>query len=62
MLLLLIVDELMNLCLDCCWIMLLMLIHALGNDIYVVVNKLSLFDELLSKWVTNGNVDFSELE
>ena len=37
MLLLLIIDELMNLCLDCCWVMLLILIHALGIANYVVI-------------------------
>jgi len=46
MLLLLIIDEFMNLCLECCWVMLLMLIHALGINICVVVIKL-LFDMFL---------------
>jgi hypothetical protein len=40
MMLLLVVDEFMNLCLECCWVMLLMLIHVLGIDICVVVIKL----------------------
>jgi len=45
--LLLIVDELMNLCVDCCWVMLLILIHALGIAKCVVVIKLLWFDEFL---------------
>jgi hypothetical protein len=53
MLLLLIVDELTNLCLNCCWVMLLMLIHALGIAKYDVVMKVVVFDEFCengSKW------------
>jgi len=31
-------------------------------DLYEVVIKLLLFDEILRKWATNGNVDLGELD
>jgi len=51
--LLLIVDELMNLCLNCSWVMLLMLIHALGITNCVVVIQvvvLMSFVKMSGKW------------
>ena len=56
--LLLIIDELMYLCLDCCWIMLLILIHALGIAICVVLIQVVVFDVFLVKWVKKEKCDF----
>jgi len=49
MLLLLIVDELIKLCFECCFVMLLMMIHAMGIAICVVVIKSVVFCWFLVK-------------
>jgi len=54
MLLLLIVGEFMIIWYECCWIVLVMIIHALGVDKCVLVVILW----LLWKWVENGEVWF----
>ena len=61
MLLLLIVDEFMNLCLECCWVMFFTLIHSFNIDICVVVIKLSLFDEFCENGLEMEKFDFGEL-
>jgi len=63
-LLLLIVDESMNLCLWCYWVMLLILIHALGIDICDVVIKLlclMTFVKMGHKWRSLILLNSSEL-
>jgi len=61
MLLLLIVDEFMNLFLECCWNMLLMLIHTLGIAICVVVIKLLCLMSFCESGSQIENFDFGEL-
>ena len=57
-LLLLIVDEIMRLCFDWCYVVLLMIIYTLGVVIGEVMIKLLLFIEFWRKWVINGELWF----
>jgi len=49
----LIVGEIMIIWYECCWVMLMMIIHALGIDKCVVV-----FYDILWKWIKIGEVWF----
>jgi len=57
-LLLRIVGEIMIICYDCCWVMLLKIIHALGVANCAIVIQVVLFDEFIMKWVKMKKCDF----
>jgi hypothetical protein len=62
MLLLLIVGEIMIICYECCWVMLMIIIHALGVDKCVVVVKLWCFYDFCEIGLKLEKFDFDEFE
>jgi len=63
MLLLWIVDEIINICYDCCWMMLLMTIHAWGVvNCIVVIQVVDCLMNFWWNWLRMKKLDFDEIE
>jgi len=62
MILLLIVGEIMIIWYECCWVIFVMIIHALGVDKYVVVVELWYFCDFYKNGLKMEKFDFDEFE
>jgi len=58
----LIVGEFMIIWYECCWLVLVMIIHALDVDKYVVVVKLWWFYDFCENWLNMEKFEFDEFK